>query len=121
MALSEATNRIGYASTVAWLQSIIDGLFAKAAADTADSTEHLECAAARATHLFAQALHEDSNLELDWLWYAANMPSIAERRYCVERALAINLHSSLARSALANLPKQAAQAHGYSTSDALKI
>jgi hypothetical protein len=101
------TNQLGYARIIAWIQSIIDGLFAHTADDTAESTERLEFDTARATHLFVQALHENSNLELDWLWYAANMTGAVERRYCINRALAINPHSSLARSALAKLPKQA--------------
>ena len=101
------TNQLGYARIVAWIQSIIDGLFANAADDTAESTERLEFNTARAAHLFVQALHENSTIELDWLWYAANMTGAVERRYCINRALAINPHSSLARSALAKLPKQA--------------
>jgi hypothetical protein len=101
------TNQLGYARVVAWIQSIIDALFASAGDERAESAEQLEFATARAAHMFAQALHEDSNLELDWLWYAAHMISAAERRYCLNRALAINPHSSLARSALAKLPKPA--------------
>ena len=104
------TNQLGYARIVAWIQSIVDALFVKTSDGTAESVERLEFATARATHLFAQALHENSILELDWLWYAANMLGTAERRYCLNRALAINPHSSLARSALARLPKQAAAA-----------
>jgi hypothetical protein len=98
-------NKLDYARVAAWIQSIIDALFAKAADECAESAEQLEFNTARATHMFAQALHENSNYELDWLWYAAHMISVAERRYCINRALAINPHSSLARSALANLPK----------------
>ena len=100
------TNQLDYARIAAWIQSIIDALFAKAPDDTVESTERLEFDTARATHLFAQALHANSILELDWLWYAANMTGAAERRYCLNRALAINPHSSLVRSALAKLPKQ---------------
>jgi hypothetical protein len=59
--------------------------------------------AARAAHLLAQALHEDSNYELDWLWYAANMASDLQRRYCLERALKINPDSQLAQRALSKL------------------
>jgi hypothetical protein len=99
------TNQLDYARMAAWIQSIIDALFANTADECAESTEQLEFATARATHMFAQALHENSNYELDWLWYAAHMIGAAERRYCIKRALAINPHSSLARSALANLPK----------------
>jgi hypothetical protein len=101
------TNQLGYARIVAWIHSIIDALFAKAADDNTESVERLEFATARATRLFVQALHENSNLEMDWLWYAANMTGAVERRYCLNRAFAINPQSSLARSALAKLPKQA--------------
>ena len=106
MTTNGTANQLGYDRIVDWIQSIIDALFAKAPDDSVESTERLEFATARATQLFVQALHENSNLELDWLWYAANMTSAAERRYCLHRALAINPHSSLARSALAKLPKQ---------------
>jgi hypothetical protein len=101
------TYQLGYARIVAWIQSIVDALFAKAHDDNAESAERLEFAAARAAHLFAQALEENSIIELDWLWYAANMTGTAKRRYCLNRALAINPHSDLARSALAKLPKHA--------------
>ena len=57
----------------------------------------------RATQLFAQARDEDSNLELDWLWYAANMTSTAHRRYCLRRAIEINPDSEMARRQLAKL------------------
>ena len=60
-------------------------------------------AAQRAAQLFAQALREDSNLELDWLWYAANMTSSAHQRYCLRRALEINPNSEMAQHALAKL------------------
>ena len=101
------TSPLGYTTIVTWIQSIIDALFAKAPDDGAENAERLEFATARASHLFVQALHENSILELDWLWYAANMTGTVERGYCLHRALAINPHSSLARSALAKLPKQA--------------
>lgn len=107
MPTDEMTNQLGYARIVAWIQSIIDALFVKTPDESVESVERLEFATARATHLFAQALHENSNLELDWLWYAANMIGAAERRYCLNRALEINPHSNLARSALAQLPKPA--------------
>jgi hypothetical protein len=110
MPTDEMTNQLVYTRIVAWIQSIIDALFAKATDEAGEDTERLEFAAERATHLFAQALHENSKLELDWLWYAANMTSDIERRYCINRALAINPHSRLARSALAKLPKPPAAA-----------
>jgi hypothetical protein len=109
MTTNGTTIHLGYARIIAWIQSMIEVLFAKVADDSAESIERLEFATARATQLFAQALHENSNLELDWLWYAANMTSDVERRYCLDRALTINPHSDLACSALAKLPKQARQ------------
>jgi len=114
MTTNGTTNQLGYDRIVDWIQSIIDALFAKATDDNVESAERLEFATAHATHLFAQALHENSNLELDWLWYAANMTGDGERRYCLNRALTINPHSDLARSALAKLPKQN-QAAGEAT------
>jgi hypothetical protein len=60
-------------------------------------------AAERAGQLLARALQEDSNLELDWLWYAANMTSSAHQRYCLRRALEINPDSEMAQRALAKL------------------
>jgi hypothetical protein len=63
-------------------------------------------AAARSAQLFAQALEENSGLEFDWLWYAANMTSSAHRRYCLQRALRINPGSEMARRALAKLALQ---------------
>jgi hypothetical protein len=45
---------------------------------------------ANVSPLFHQALQEDSNRTLDWLWYAEQMPSEAEQRYCFERALYID-------------------------------
>jgi hypothetical protein len=106
MITNGTTNQLGYARIVGWIQSMIDALFAKATDDSAESFERLEFATTRATQLFVQALHENSNLELDWLWYAANMTSDFERRYCLNRAHTINPHSDLVRSALAKLPKQ---------------
>ena len=110
MTTDRTAHQLGYDQVVAWIQSIIDALFAEAADHSDESAERLEFATARASRLFAQALHEDSNIEMDWLWYAANMTGHAERRYCINRALAINPQSSLARSALANLPKPAGAA-----------
>jgi hypothetical protein len=60
-------------------------------------------AEARAARMFAQACYENSNLEMDWLWYAANMTGDAERRYCLERAQALNPASDMAKQALARL------------------
>src|SRR4051794_10570115 len=50
--------------------------------------------------LLAQAFAENSNLELDWLWYATQMHDVDERRYCVERAQHIHPQSAMASPAL---------------------
>src|SRR5437868_2391081 len=59
--------------------------------------------------LFAQALIDNSNHELDWLWAASQLTDVVQRRYCLERALAINANSELARRELrqliANMPR----------------
>src|SRR3954451_4438649 len=54
--------------------------------------------------LFAQAVRENSNLELDWLWLATQVRVAAEQRYCYARALDINPSSAPARRALAQFP-----------------
>lgn len=48
--------------------------------------------------LIQQALQEGSNHVMDWLWYAEEVTSDAERRYCFERALYIdpNNHEAIA-------------------------
>jgi hypothetical protein len=43
-----------------------------------------------ASSIIQQALHEDSNRAMDWLWYAAHISNPAEKRYCIERALYID-------------------------------
>jgi hypothetical protein len=71
------------------------------------SVAHVDpIAAERAARLFGQAQEEDSNLELDWLWYATNMTSSAHKRYCLRRALEINPDSEMARRALTQLASQ---------------
>lgn len=40
--------------------------------------------------ILVEALCSDSNLEMEWLWYACRMPTVAEREYCLKRALHIN-------------------------------
>jgi hypothetical protein len=54
--------------------------------------------------VFAQALRDDSNRELDWLWAYIQLTDVYQRRYCLERALAINPKSELALRELAKLP-----------------
>jgi hypothetical protein len=50
--------------------------------------------------LFMQAIYDDSNLEMDWLWLATNVTSNSQRRYCLQRALRINPHSRPAKRRL---------------------
>jgi hypothetical protein len=53
--------------------------------------------------LLVQAIDEGSNLELDWLWYAKQMNSSAERSYCLARALHINPDNRATQRELAAL------------------
>lgn len=53
--------------------------------------------------LFQQALQEDSNYVLDWLWYAGQMTTEAEQRYCFERALYIDPRSPQAAAGIRRL------------------
>jgi hypothetical protein len=56
--------------------------------------------------LFRQALIEDSNLEMDWLWLATRVSSLQQRRFALERALQINPRSELARRGLIQLSRR---------------
>jgi len=62
----------------------------------------------RPSDLFAQALREDSQIAMDWLWLFSQVSSVAEQRYCLDRALAINPYSEIARSERAKLPRSSA-------------
>jgi hypothetical protein len=108
MQANATSKAISFRGIVARLRSSIARLFVEE--DQRGLAGGAEFATARASRLFVQALHENSNLELDWLWYTANMTRDAERRYCLGRALDINPGSDLARRALAKLPPQAAAA-----------
>ncbi len=68
-----------------------------------------------ASPLFQQALQEDSNRLMDWLWYAGQMTSPAEQRYCYERALYINPLDERAARALRNLQTQDQAARAMTT------
>jgi hypothetical protein len=57
-------------------------------------------AAAREAELLNLALRASSNLELDWLWLYMQLADPSHRRYCLQRVLAINPHSALARREL---------------------
>ena len=56
--------------------------------------------------LFAQALREDSNLEMDWLWLATKVQTESQRAYCLRRALRINPRSALAQGGFALLRRR---------------
>jgi hypothetical protein len=44
------------------------------------------CSPAHPSALLTQALEEDSNRELDWLWYAEQLTDAVEQAYCRARA-----------------------------------
>ena len=71
----------------------------------------------RASELFQQGLHEDSNLELDWLWLATVVTRDYERVYCLQRALWIDPHSELAARGLASLSVHASMPRPFSCDD----
>ena len=54
--------------------------------------------------LFARALEKNSSRELDWLLMYCRVGSASRRRYCLERALAINPRSHVALAALRGMP-----------------
>ena len=53
--------------------------------------------------LFAQAMRENSNLEMDWLWLAMQVTEAHEQQHCFARALYINPASEPARQGLRRL------------------
>jgi hypothetical protein len=59
-----------------------------------------------ANDLFAQALRDDSNLEMEWLWLATKVLTDGQRAYCLRRALGINPRSALARRGFALLRRR---------------
>jgi hypothetical protein len=63
-----------------------------------------------------QAINEDSNLEIDWLWFAEQMTDPAEIRYCLSRALYINPNSRAATAQLQALEQPAAGKRHFSFS-----
>lgn len=68
----------------------------------------LSVAATREVELFNLALRANSNLEMDWLWLSMQLIDASRRRYCLERALAINPESAIARRELAIMGSSAA-------------
>jgi hypothetical protein len=66
----------------------------------AKSTAQTDCPG---DEVFAQALRDDSNQALDWLWAYVHVTREDQRRYCLERALAIDPKSEIALRELAQL------------------
>jgi len=56
--------------------------------------------------LFEEALRDPSNLELDWLWLAAQLTRAGEQSYCLHQALRINPRSELAKRGLAEFARR---------------
>lgn len=52
-----------------------------------------------------EAMQEDYNRELEWLWVADEVPSTLEREYCLRRALYINPTSRKAKQELNEIMK----------------
>jgi hypothetical protein len=94
---------LGLRKLVAWVQSLVGALVDDDSQPAAVDAGGAEFPTVRAARLFAQALRQNSSLDLDWLWYAANMTRDLERRYCLQRALELNPNNELARRALARL------------------
>ena len=67
---------------------------------------HLRQTDSDVSPLFQEALRDPSNLEMDWLWLAAQVTRDCERAYCLQQALRINPRSELARCGLAQLAQQ---------------
>lgn len=59
--------------------------------------------------VFNQAVRNDSNLEMDWLWLAKAVSSDAEREYCFNKVLYINPLSIEARRELMALKEKRRQ------------
>ena len=74
-------------------------------ADTAQATDPVTRAAGYDSQVLRHAAFANSSNEVEWLLYAAMMTDAAKKRYCLERALAINPGSELAHRALARLDR----------------
>lgn len=57
-----------------------------------------------AAAMFARAMEQNSGRELDWLLLYCRVANAGQRRYCLERALAINPNSEVALAALHRMP-----------------
>jgi hypothetical protein len=56
------------------------------------------------SQILRRAVHINSSDEIDWLLYAAIVTDAAKRRYCLERARALNPDSDFAKQALVDIP-----------------
>jgi hypothetical protein len=54
---------------------------------------------------FVERLLENSNLEMDWWWAAGEVTDPQERRYCLQRVLAINPFNETVAAELATLER----------------
>jgi hypothetical protein len=72
------------------------------------ATAHTRLTEADVSDLFHAALRDPSNLELDWLWLAAQVTRVGEQIYCFQQALRINPRSALAQRGLAQLVQRPA-------------
>ena len=90
----------GWADVATRCGNLVDG---EQDTDTARATEAVARAAAYDAQVLRHAAFANSPHEVDWLLYAAIMTDATKQRYCLERALAINSGSDLARRALARL------------------
>ena len=70
------------------------------------ATAHARHTDVERSTLFCEALRDPSNLELDWLWLAAQVTRAGEQSYCLEQALRINPRSVLAQRGLAQLEQR---------------
>ncbi len=61
----------------------------------------------RARQLLSQAVQLDPQNERGWLWLSGALPDAAQRRYCLERVLAINPQNEVAKRGLASLASAA--------------
>ncbi len=57
----------------------------------------------KAYQFFLQAIKQDPQDELGWLWLSACISDVEKRKYCIQKALEINPNSQQARQALARL------------------
>jgi hypothetical protein len=69
-------------------------------------TAHARPTYADVSDLFHAGLRDPSNLELDWLWLAAQVTRVGEQTYCFQQALRINPRSALAQRGLAQLEQR---------------